>query len=348
VTGLKSQFYNPETQELEPDAHGLKATQDEQPLGIRGFSMATKKIQKIGHTPRDLSDRAHYSGYSTPQAAPFHPPQSQYPTQQHHGTYHGSYYPQAPVQPALLGSSTNWHQQHQPTMQASMNPFDQSLNDRSWNKHGLVHPPQPQGHFTSHMTSVATKPTEFVHSYPFDENGALYWLGSYGKRKVWQNPHRCGQVHAYASSIGQGSAENIVGRVPSNTRTCNEPYSYFAVDLGEGRNLIPTCYSIMNRNSSTNVMMNWNLEGSVDGREWIVLDQRTYLPDGPDSYQFDEDQKLLKKKGGASSWGLARDFSGAKSGFRHFRIVQTGRNSSGNDNLALSCFELYGRPVGRW
>ncbi len=95
-------------------------------------------------------------------------------------------------------------------------------------------------------------------------------------------------------------------------------------------------------------MMNWSFEGAVDGHDWIVLDQRTYLPEGASGYTQDEDQKLLKKKGGASSWGLARDFSSQKYGYRYFRIVQTGKNSSGHDNLALSCFELYGKPVGRW
>ena len=74
-----------------------------------------------------------------------------------------------------------------------------------------------------------------MYQYDFDDNGALYWLGSYGKTRVWQNPHTLGLVHSFASSIGQGHAENFTGRESTNTRTANEPYSYFGVDLGEGR-----------------------------------------------------------------------------------------------------------------
>jgi len=29
------------------------------------------------------------------------------------------------------------------------------------------------------------RPTEFVYEHDFDENGALYFLGSFGKKKMW-------------------------------------------------------------------------------------------------------------------------------------------------------------------
>lgn len=37
-------------------------------------------------------------------------------------------------------------------------------------------------------------PTEFFFEYNFDENGVLYYLGTLGKRRNWQNPHILGQV----------------------------------------------------------------------------------------------------------------------------------------------------------
>jgi hypothetical protein len=36
---------------------------------------------------------------------------------------------------------------------------------------------------------VATPPTEFVYQHDMDENGALFFLGSRGKQKHYQNPH---------------------------------------------------------------------------------------------------------------------------------------------------------------
>jgi hypothetical protein len=35
-------------------------------------------------------------------------------------------------------------------------------------------------------------------------------------------------------------------------------------------------------------------------------------------------------------------------GFRYFRVIQTGKNSSGAHNLSLSYFEIYGIKIGSW
>jgi len=32
---------------------------------------------------------------------------------------------------------------------------------------------------------IQSRPTEFLYEYDFDENGALYYLGSCGKKRVW-------------------------------------------------------------------------------------------------------------------------------------------------------------------
>eukprot|EP00347_Sterkiella_histriomuscorum_P004984 403358342 len=199
--------------------------------------------------------------------------------------------------------------------------------------------------------SLAERPTEFIYEHDFDENGALYFLGSYGKKKMWQNPHLIGQVQSFASSVGAGTVDNFVGRIATNCRTQNEPFSYFGVDLGEGRQLVPTCYTIRNRNSTTHVIMNWHLEGSNDKSNWIILDRRVYLGLNDGDAQLEEEQKHLKQKGVATTWGVDTDIYReiGFEGFRFFRIIQVGKNSSGSDNLALSGFEVYGKVVkGRW
>ena len=86
----------------------------------------------------------------------------------------------------------------------------------------------------------------------------------------------------------------MVGRQVLNVRTGNEPFSYFGFDLGEGRQLLPTCYSIRNRNITTHVMLNWHFEGSNDKVNWTVLDRRLYLTGNPAEDQaFEEEKKLL-------------------------------------------------------
>lgn len=87
-------------------------------------------------------------------------------------------------------------------------------------------------------------------------------------------------------------------------------------------------------------------------KEWIILDRRIYLSDNPyENHQMEEEQQLLKRKGGSSTWAVSQEVyrDCGYSGFRYFRIVQVGKNSSGSDNLALSGFELYGKVTsGRW
>lgn len=41
---------------------------------------------------------------------------------------------------------------------------------------------------------LQNRPYEFIFQHSFDEEGALYYLGSFGKRRLYQNPHVLGQV----------------------------------------------------------------------------------------------------------------------------------------------------------
>jgi len=49
----------------------------------------------------------------------------------------------------------------------------------------------------------------------------------------------------------------------------------------------------------------------------------------------------------ASTWGIDTDIYRELGfeGYRFFRIIQVGKNSSGSDNLALSGFEIYGKCI---
>jgi hypothetical protein len=40
--------------------------------------------------------------------------------------------------------------------------------------------------------TIPARPSEFIYEYDFDENGALFYLGSFGKKRLWQNPHLIG------------------------------------------------------------------------------------------------------------------------------------------------------------
>jgi|LakMenE18May11ns_1017448.scaffolds.fasta_scaffold9267814_1 hypothetical protein len=85
----------------------------------------------------------------------------------------------------------------------------------------------------------------------------MYYIGAQQNTRMWQNPHSIGKLRAFASSIGNGSVEDLVGRTAQNCRTNNEPFSYMGVDLLEYRSFTPTCYTLRNRNAPSYVLQNW-------------------------------------------------------------------------------------------
>lgn len=103
-----------------------------------------------------------------------------------------------------------------------------------------------------------------------------------------------------------------------------------------------------NRNSQTHVLLNWHFEGSNDKTNWVLLDRRIYLSENPQYNQdVEAEQQALCQKGATSTWGIDTSIysESAPAGFRYFRVVQVGKNSSGSDNLTLSGLEVYGRVV---
>lgn len=101
---------------------------------------------------------------------------------------------------------------------------------------------------------------EFRYNYDFDENGALYYLGTKGHTQNYVNPYTLSQVKVYFSSMGRGSYEDFVGRSLVNCRTLNEPNAFMGIDFGPERYLIPSCYTIKNRDSTRHVLLNWIFE----------------------------------------------------------------------------------------
>jgi len=192
---------------------------------------------------------------------------------------------------------------------------------------------------------------EFNYEYDFDENGVFYYLGSLGKSNFYKNPHDIGQIKVFASSLGRGRLADFIGREIVNLRTLNEPFSFFGVDLGEDRTLIPSSYSIWNRNSSSHVMLGWQLEASNDRINFNVIDTRVFVSSDPKiNNEMEKERNLLKIPGCTSTWGVDSQVTvNFPNGFRYFILKQIIKNSSGAYNMALSGFELYGRGLGkRW
>ena len=86
------------------------------------------------------------------------------------------------------------------------------------------YPPQDprisQNFFRSQKNATNYNPI-FKYTYDFDENGALYYLGTKGKKYQYRNPHELNIVTAFASSISKGHISDFVGRNLVNLRTEN-------------------------------------------------------------------------------------------------------------------------------
>lgn len=103
-------------------------------------------------------------------------------------------------------------------------------------------------------------------------------------------------MQAFASSLAADkcSVEAFVGRTTKNCRTEDEPYSFFGVDLGQDRRLLPSYYTLRNRSANTHVVRNWYFEASVTGANWVILDARIYQSDDA----LDNEFKDFCKPGG--------------------------------------------------
>ena len=190
---------------------------------------------------------------------------------------------------------------------------------------------------------------KFKYKTDFDHNGALYYLGTRGLTKDYENPHKLKLIKAFGSSLLSGNFSDFVGRKYTNLSTENEENSFFGIDLGPNRNLIPTSYSLKNRDSDMNVLLCWNFQGSNDKINFVVLDKRTFMSE-TDEKLNDKTRKyrhLLKKPKTTSTWGVSKKIREKyPQGFRYFLLKQIGKNSSKNYHLALSGFEIYGESVG--
>ena len=176
------------------------------------------------------------------------------------------------------------------------------------------------------------KATDFRFVSAFDTNGILHHIGTRGGTAAYRNPHELGEVVSSGSSFGNGgpSAKRFVEHKHESRTfnfTCNAPQSWLAVDLGEGRSLVVDHYCLRSDLNNRHKLRNWELQGSLNGQTWQTLR----------AHQGDE--SLASQSMSTAAWPVN---AGAQA-FRHFRILQTGANSSGNHFLKCTGIELYGR-----
>lgn len=177
---------------------------------------------------------------------------------------------------------------------------------------------------------------DFKHQQDFDENGIIYYIGTNGKTTEWANPAQFGLIVVTSSEgkhLPYGKLEDILSRenISVNCHTKDIKKAWFAIDLGLF--IIPTAYTLRHaRGYGRSALRNWMFQMSKDGLNWISLLTHT-------------DDKSLTEPGSTCTWPIESS-SEDKQGFRHIRIQQNGKNSSGQTHyLSISGFEVYGKVV---
>ena len=168
----------------------------------------------------------------------------------------------------------------------------------------------------------------------FDTNGVLYHLATDGDTSDYSNPHTSGMVVAAMSRIQSGSAERFVQHHHDGNHnyTDKKNNSWMAVDLGEGRTLVPDHYCLRSgKHPGAHKLRNWELQGSEDGNQWHTL------------LRHDNDTSLGDAAFSTAAWPVEADGRS----FRHFRVHQHGQNSSSSQHLMCCGIELYGTLVDR-
>ena len=168
---------------------------------------------------------------------------------------------------------------------------------------------------------------KFVHKHPMDENGILYFFGTFGKRKAYQNPAKLGMVIVNTSEMMPDSAQcgAFIGRQCVRCVTKPSASCWFSIDFVD-KFIKPSHYTLRHYISwDTECLRNWVIEGSIDGEHWLVLRQH-------------QNDQALNYKGQAYTWAL-HDYGCA---FRKLRVKQTGPNNNNHYFLACSGFETYG------
>lgn len=157
-----------------------------------------------------------------------------------------------------------------------------------------------------------------------DTNGLMYWLGSLGNTRVFQPTDLITATASSVYTVGN-EPERLFDRSATVFMSNNTVPEYAAIDLGAAWSLEATDILLKASSSITSIPQNFNVEGSQDGVAWDVLveNHTALIQDTWQRYQISPSVS-----------------------YRHFRVISTGPQGGGYNNLGFEELELYGNFSG--
>eukprot|EP01112_Ceratiomyxa_fruticulosa_P017491 TRINITY_DN545_c0_g1_i1.p1 TRINITY_DN545_c0_g1~~TRINITY_DN545_c0_g1_i1.p1 ORF type:complete len:536 (-),score=85.54 TRINITY_DN545_c0_g1_i1:62-1669(-) len=220
----------------------------------------------------------------------------------------------------IISSSNIFGRTPSPTRSSQSSSSSSPLNSGGLNLRLMARPPQ----------SII-----FEYTFDFDNKGILYWIATNCYREPWTNPHIAGRAKVTASSIEKGLPSELLALQPTELWSKDVPASWFTIDLGPDRAVIPTCYTLRHGMSfKADSLRTWDLQGSLNGEQWVLIKRHA-------------NDQVLNGKFSTHTWPISNGDPVGQS-FRYFRILQTGRNSNSRNFLVLSGFEVYGELFERY
>lgn len=186
---------------------------------------------------------------------------------------------------------------------------------------------------------VDTDSQNFVFASEGDTNGLVYYLGTNFGEAPFSNPHTSGVVTCIRSTNSQGTPATLVDRTSGiNTHTDSVANSWVGIDIGEGRTISVSTYTLQVRGMfGGSYPSNWVLQGSNDVASNTVgaWDLATWT---------DLDTRVADTQMSSPDAFGTYHLSSASLPYRFFRIV-TGLSSSGDNYNTIAEIELYGEFV---
>jgi hypothetical protein len=142
------------------------------------------------------------------------------------------------------------------------------------------------------------------------------------------NVHAKGAVDISSSSAHRNQCWDVVNYAwNDHWYTCNSPNSWIQFDFKDHLVSI-THYALKSDgHGGSHHLLEWAVQGSIDGLSWIDLDRRRTQ---------DLNNNYITKIFSCDATASQPHF------YRFIRLLQTGKNSSGNDHLMLANFECFG------
>ena len=202
-----------------------------------------------------------------------------------------------------------------------------------------------QAYVTKVAPIVATANGVDLTSYTsdFGPGGVMDYLRKAAGGDLVDGAAGKGLIGVKRSSDDIGNARDVLGTKGVVCRTDKKPNSWWRIDFKKHQVRGIQRYSLRHGYSdSYGSLRHWRLEGSADGgASWVAIDVR-----GKEGGNKDEGDKSLDGGFATHTWevnnGGGQEQQQQQQWFDSLRILQTGKNSDGDDYLMLSGWEVYG------